>query len=249
MLPKKIPQLLLILIWVIGSSFYFIVELWAKKIPRIYPGADVVGDYISKCSLTFSTAFLFWFLFQWLQGYYKRVSSAPKQRVVIDEIISGYNFVIESIMAGGHSRVWTINHYEETDWERIDAAIIKMGHGNERFVVEFLRTSLESTRQMLRALRDRTAPFQQEYSTELYLAFDRTIEHFERDLNRARADSIADLVLVIEQLGYGSYHLERIYRQEHRQKMYPLPKRSSASDRDRQSEAYWTSSSQALSSM
>jgi len=106
MLPKKIPNYVLLIIWTAGTLPYVVITFWLKDIPAAFPKADKLGDLIAGFSSAFSTAFPFWFVVEWFTRRERVRELAQLQRAVIDGLITDYNDFMRS---------WLPRTFKKTD--------------------------------------------------------------------------------------------------------------------------------------
>lgn len=101
MFPRKIPNWLLSTLWLGSLIPYLALELWLKRIPALFYGADVIGNLVSNCLLAFFTAFPFWWMIEWFSRRAKRLNIALLQRTFIDSAFNAWNEALSDSVGSG----------------------------------------------------------------------------------------------------------------------------------------------------
>ena len=91
MLPRKVPNWLLVVLCVGSVGLYLLIKLWLINLPPLFIGADVVADVMMTVLVSFFTAFPFWWVIEWFQRRQRTLEVSVQQRFIIDNLTIQWN--------------------------------------------------------------------------------------------------------------------------------------------------------------
>lgn len=219
MLPKKISNSQLILIWFFGLIPYLLIEFWPFNPVFTYAGNEKVGKLVSDCSMKFFTAFPFWWVIQWFERRRKAENTARMQRKFLDRVTKCYNEFVETVrdQTPFHIRPLT-SHIELTAWGKVEEYVRTAVENEPTHFPKLVMDMAVVFTQQVRSDKTKLEPYLANFSN----AFTEQAEWLARDteLALARAQTFGDRYLdsyvsVVAHLGDNIRKLENIYRSEH----------------------------------
>ncbi len=103
MLPKKIPDWLLVAIWLLSLVPPLVVNLWLWDPVFTYKGNEKVGEIVSDMFLAFFSAFPFWWAIEAFQRRTRRIEIAKLQHSITKQTIFNFNRYVDE-MAGADQK-------------------------------------------------------------------------------------------------------------------------------------------------
>lgn len=233
MLPKKIPNYLLVIVWLASLVPYLLIKLWLVRIPAWFYGADTIAEIVTNALLAFFTAFPFWWLIDWFQQSSRASTIAQIQRDFLNQCQTKFNNYVSICFYSEEDSRRFRNHFAETSHnqllELLDMDRCMSGREKERFKVNVSSNSSMlimmgfcsfDIRQCLRTV----APFRGELSLLFNKNIDLLIENLDvvdRTFNRYKSDDKPDDTAVLEVIHsivcvrHNLICLENQYRVEH----------------------------------